>query len=173
MINRAQILTPPSREALADTISKMPDGDVGYFKPLLEAMHDHDIQVAVVPQGNGPFELCLERPAVIVLQDSPESLGPAGFDVLSVKTFLFEVKNVIVISSQPTAAAYLTAAFQPVRCGVNCLVIETTPAHEADWISLVRGVRPSVPMLIFNADGCSPCEAGPMPDVAHSVGATA
>jgi hypothetical protein len=39
----------------------MPDGDAGYFKPILQAMHDSDIQCAVVPQNEGPFPLPLER----------------------------------------------------------------------------------------------------------------
>jgi hypothetical protein len=149
MLDRAQILIPSSKEELSEVIKRMPDGGVGYFKPILEAMYDCDIQVAAVPQNEGPFSLPFERPAVIIFQDSHgKSLGPTAFEASSIKAILNDVLGVIIVSALPTESIYLIAAHQPVKRGGNCLIIETTQRHEADWADWVHERRPHVPMLI-------------------------
>lgn len=132
------------RERLDDRIANGPP----HLRPILLAVRDHGVGLAVVPQCRDTFELPTARPHVVIIGDDlHEALGPTAFDRLSLKRVVRRAGAAIVVSSSPEFLPYATAAGIALL-GRDVVLVETLPAFELEWIHYIERYRPGILRLI-------------------------
>ncbi len=120
-----------------------------HLRPMYLAVRDHGVSFAVVTQRAGRFAFPSDKPVVALLGDDlDEALGPAGFHLKSVRRFVASCEGAVIIACDPQPRLYIAAATVAVMLRRNAVIIETRSEHEADWVDLIRSIKPDIRMLL-------------------------
>jgi len=134
---------------LAAAIARAEKIGATHLLPLLRAARAGQINVAVVGRGTAAPMGRLKRstrPVVLLLGDDDGApTGPAGWPQAG--TLLHWCAATLVHSAGAEPRHYEAAGGAALAYG-RVLVIETSTAREADWLALVRRLRPGLPGLI-------------------------
>jgi hypothetical protein len=145
------------------------------IRPLLEAVRDRGVLLAVIVPGCGTFQIPVDRQAIVLIDDSI-SLGPLTFDEGSIAAFLKRCEGpAFIVSSAPLIAYHSETvraerAKQRAKALVPCfrdaadaavsrtesvLLIETSPEWHDAWRELIERISPRLKGQIVLNDGAA------------------
>ncbi len=135
-----------------------------HFEPVMEAVRDHRVAFALVPQKAGRFNLPdIGRPFLLILGDDlHEALGPSAFHRKSVRRTLQKAIGVSIVGCEPLVDVYAAAVDALVQqgrlsgalrgvAGVKWrlfVLIETRPEQVGPWLRLVLAERPDIKPIV-------------------------
>lgn len=143
--------TPSTRAALDQTI----EGAPAYLRPLFKAVRDDRCGLLFIGQSAAPFDLPVgDCPAIILIGDDfDQSVGPARFDLPSLRQAIRACDSFAIVSSAPVAAVYALAAATAAIGRRNAMLIETRPEHERAWLAIVREEAPGKQIWLATVKG--------------------
>ena len=113
------------------------------YVPVFAAVADSGHSVMVIQQSLGPFTVQSPAPAVVFVDDSAVSgLGPAGFDVRSLRACVHRCQGAVIIAGDRAPTLYRLAVEMATGRRRLVLLIETRPARLNAWERTLRAVRP-------------------------------
>ena len=129
--------------------SAIASGQARHMLPVLEAVRDLGCGWATVPQHAGRFTIPTGRPTICVVGDDMlESLGPAAFHRRSLRRFVTTGAGGVLVSSAPEVRFYAAAAVMVAEQRRNAVLVETRPEREAEWLTLMREVNPTMRLVV-------------------------
>ena len=140
------MLTPElvSRARLDFAVEHGPE----HLRHVYRAVRDGAVTFGFVTQRSGRFAFPSRLPVIAIFGDDlDEALGPAGFHRKSVRRFVASCAGAVVIACDAQPPLYHAAA-AAVVLRRNVVLVETRSEHEADWIDLIRSIKPDIRMLV-------------------------
>ena len=134
---------------LADAIARAEQIGAAHLLPLLRAARAGAINLAFVGRGTaapmGRLKRSLRPVVALVGDDDGAPTGPAGWPQAGT---LIHWCAATVVHSAGAEPRHYEAALAGALVHGRMLLIETSTAREADWLALVRRLRPGLPGLI-------------------------
>ncbi len=135
-----------------------------HLAPILEAVRDHGVGFLFLFQNGDALDAArLNSPVpmiVVVGDDTSHSCGPEGFEPSTLRACTLRASCVAILSGEIIPGIYGMFSLMTGRQGVDTLIIETRPEHEAAWVKYVHELSPHVPMIL-NGVASSPAERHP------------
>jgi len=116
-----------------------------HLRPIVASVRDLGVSMLFVGQSDQAFRLPrdADRPAVILIGDDFDRAdGPSGFHLPSVRRAIRNFHAFAVVSSAPPAQVYTAVAATTAITRRNCMLVETRPEQEIQWINLVQSPAP-------------------------------
>jgi hypothetical protein len=109
-----------------------------HWAPILDAM-EYGVAVLMLKPQKRAWGMIPDAPLITVVGDDPadaDSQGPEGFDTGSIFNHFQRAAACVVIAGEARIEHYAVAASVPLMLGLNCIVVETQPAHMDAWTQL-------------------------------------
>ena len=122
-----------------------------HMLPVVAAVRDYRLALVQIGDDTSvkvPKDIERRPILVIVGDDTDQSRGPAAFHEKSLRRFIRECKNVVLHCAEALPEHYAYAARSAVT-ERRCLVIESRPAHEVEWMAFVRQANPTAHVLLI------------------------
>ena len=136
-------------DELAQTIARAEQIGAGHLVPLLRAARAGAINLAFVGRGTaapmGRLKRSTRPMVLLVGDDDGAPTGPAGWPQAGT---LLHWCSAAVVHSAGAEPRHYEAALAGALVHGRILLIETDSAREAEWLALVRRLRPGLPGLI-------------------------
>ena len=129
-----------------------------HIRALLVAVRDLRVGFMFVPQDDTPFRIPknADRPTIVPLGDDFETAqGPGAFHMPSVRRIIRAAAGFAVISSAPPVEVYAMMAANAAKTRKSCLLIETRPEQEIQWVHLIQKLAPGRPICLATVKGGS------------------
>lgn len=139
-----------------DGLSRAMQHAAPHLRSLLVAVRDHRMGFLFVPQGADPFRIPkrTDRPAIVLIGDDFETAqGPGAFHMPSVRRLVRGCDSFAVVSSAPAVELYATMAAAASMTRKSCMLIETRPEQEIQWVHLIQKLAPGRPICLATVKG--------------------
>ncbi len=143
------LLVTANNARLNDVVRRSPP----YLRPLFEAVRDFGVILGIAPQSTEPLPMPPgDRAAVLLVGDDMlTAKGPDGFHRKTLRKFIRQCDQAVIVSCEPPLAAYAAAATGAVF-GRNVVLVETRLEQEVAWKEFIETARPGIALLIATVE---------------------
>jgi hypothetical protein len=120
-----------------------------HLRPIFMAVRDAGVAFCIVPQGGQLFDPPTNRPTIVLIgDDMREAKGPQDFHQESLRNFVERCTGAMLVTCEPSPAAYAAAAALAAVQHHDVVIIETRPEHEANWKAALDAINPDLAWLL-------------------------
>lgn len=124
-----------------------------HLTPVMQAVRYYGVSMVFVPQGikdhHEALPAVLAEPFIALIgDDMHQALGPGAFGKKMLARLIREADVVAIIACEAVYDVYDQMSQQAAIDRRNVLIIETLPARELEWLTLLRSVAPKLPITL-------------------------